>query len=219
MIGFAGVDASDPDARRHIREAKETGFRGLTLSPALQDYHPADTRAMKVYEEAARLGMPILIHQGMHYAVSSNMTFADPVAYDEVAREFGELKIILGYMGYPWIDQTLCLLGKHPNVLADIAGLLKHSWKAYTTLLQAYEYGVIDKLLFGSDFPYASPTECIEALYSVNQFAHAANLPSIPREMLRSIVERDALNQLGIRCAGSPGQVAASIAIEDEEDA
>jgi predicted TIM-barrel fold metal-dependent hydrolase len=57
---------------------------------------------------------------------------------------------------------------------------------------------VIDKLLFGSDFPYQWPTASIEALYSVNQFTHGSNLQPIPREQLRGIVERDTLALLGI---------------------
>jgi hypothetical protein len=34
----------------------------------------------------------------------------------------------------------------------------------------------------------------------VNQFCHGTNLPNIPREQLRQIVERDALELLGIDC-------------------
>ena len=59
--------------------------------------------------------------------------------------------------------------------------------------MSAYQHGVIDKLLFGSDFPYTSATECIEALYSINQIAQGTNLPVVPREALRGIVERDTL--------------------------
>ena len=39
---------------------------------------------------------------------------------------------------------------------------------------------------------------CIEALYSINQLAQGTNLPVVPREALRGIVERDALNLLGL---------------------
>jgi hypothetical protein len=56
----------------------------------------------------------------------------------------------------------------------------------------------MDRLLFGSDFPYTSATECIEALYSLNQIAHGTNLPIVPREALRNIVERDTLSLLGL---------------------
>ncbi|MGB2987449.1 MAG: hypothetical protein WBE26_16415, partial [Phycisphaerae bacterium] len=71
-------------------------------------------------------------------------------------------------------------------------------WQAYQVLLSAYEYGVMDKLLFGSGFPVAAASYCIEALYSINHLVHGTSLPTIPREHLRGIVERDALSLLGI---------------------
>ena len=116
------------------------------------------------------------------------MEFARPYLIDEVAREFGDLKIVISQLGYPWTDETLVLLGKHSNVYADLSGLLQHPWHAYNTLLSAYQDGVIDKVLFGSNFPYTSAAECIEALYSFNQFCHGTNLPTVPREQLRQMV-------------------------------
>ena len=105
---------------------------------------------------------------------------------------------MIAQLGQPWIDETIVMLGKHANVLADLSGLLSRPWQAYNALVSAYQHGVIDKLLFGSDFPYTSATECIEALYSINQLAQGTNLPVVPREALRGIVERDALTLLGI---------------------
>ena len=101
-------------------------------------------------------------------------------------------------MGQPWVDESICMLGKHPNVFADVSGLLSRGWQAYNALISAYQYNVIDKLLFGSDFPYRNATDSIEALYSINQLAQGTNLPLVPRESLRGIVERDALALLGL---------------------
>jgi predicted TIM-barrel fold metal-dependent hydrolase len=56
----------------------------------------------------------------------------------------------------------------------------------------------MNKLLFGSGFPNASAAHCIEELYGISHLVHGTNLPTIPREQLRSIVERDALKLLGI---------------------
>src|SRR5205085_6479434 len=115
-----------------------------------------------------------------------------------------------------WVDECVVLLGKHPNVFADISGLLHRPWQAFNTLLTAYQYGVMDKLLFGSDFPYTSAATCIEALYSINQLTLGTNLPSVPRQHLRGIVERDALAILGI---ASPERAhgAAPALFSDEE--
>ena len=60
---------------------------------------------------------------------------------------------------------------------------------------------VFDKLLFGSDFPYTNATECIEALYSINQLAQGSSMPMIPREAIRGIIERNSLPLLGLQVA------------------
>ncbi len=199
LIGFAGIDPTEAVAVSELKIAREDlQLRGLTLSPANQDFHPADTQAMKVYARAEELGMPILFHPGSPFTDQSKMEFGRPFLLDEVARTFPRLRIIVAQLGQPWLDETICLLGKHANVFADVSGLLARPWQAYNALLSAYQYGVIDKLLFGSDFPYTSATECIEALYSINQIAHGTNLPVVPREALRGIVERDALGLLGL---------------------
>jgi len=200
LVGFAGVDPTSPaEAIAEMREAQGSlGLKGITVSPAGQDFHPTDSRAMQVYAEAARLRMPLLIHQGTHFTAASKMEYARPALLDEAARELPALKLIVAHLGYPWVDECVVLLGKHPNVFADISGLLHRPWQAFNALLTAYQYGVMDKLPFGSDFPYTSAAACIEALYSINQLTLGTNLPSVPRQHLRGIVERDALGLLGI---------------------
>jgi len=199
LVGFAGIDPTEASAVDELRFARnDLGMRGLTLSPANQDFHPMDTRAMRVYEAAEQLGMLVLIHPGSPYTEQAKMEYARPVLLDEVARTFPRLRIVIAQLGWPWVEETICLLGKHPGVFADIAGLLRRPWQAYHALLVAYEYGVMDRLLFGSDFPYASAKECIESLYSLNQMVHGTSLPVVPRESLRGIVERDAMSLLGL---------------------
>ena len=199
LIGFAGIDPTEqsaPDEVRHVRN--DLRLRGITLSPPNQDFHPTDTRAMRVYAMAEQLGMPVLIHPGSPFTEQSKMEFGRPLLLDEVARTFPGLRLIISQMGWPWTEETICLLGKHHHVFADISGLLRRPWQAYNTLVSAHQYGVIDKLLFGSDFPYTNATECIEALYNLNQMAHGSNMPIVPRESLRGIVERDTLALLGL---------------------
>jgi predicted TIM-barrel fold metal-dependent hydrolase len=199
LIGFAGVDPTERSAVDELRAAKaDLQLRGLTLSPANQDFHPTDTRAMRLYAEAERLEMPILVHPVGQFSEQSKLEFARPYLFDEVARTFPKLRIVLAAVGQPWIEETICMLGKHANMFADISGLLSRPWQAYNALVLAHQAQVIDKLLFGSDFPYTAVTECIETLYSLNQVAQGTNLPVVPREALRGIVERDALNLLGL---------------------
>ncbi len=200
MIGIAGIDPSEPrSALAELRRARhELGMPGVAVAPAAQDFHPNSSQAMRLYAEAGVLGMPVFFHTGPQLASATKMEYADPILLDEVARELPDLRIIIAHMGNPWIHETILLLRKHQNVFAEISGLLQQPWRAYEALLSAHQCGVLDKLLFGSGFPDAPASLCIESLYSLNHLAHGTNLPTIPREQLRGVVERDTLTLLGI---------------------
>lgn len=199
LIGFAGIDPTERGAAAELRRAKsDLHLHGLTLSPANQDFHPTDSRAMDVYAVAEELGMPVLIHPSGPFATESKLEYSRPFLLDEVARTFPKLRLVIAQLGHPFVEETISLLGKHQHVYADISGMLTRPWQAYNALVTLHQYQVIDKLLFGSDFPYTNAADCIEALYSINQMAQGTNLPLIPREALRGIVERDTLSLLGL---------------------
>ena len=204
LIGFAGVDPSDPrEAIAELHRAlEELSMPGLNVAPAAQDFHPSSSQAMLVYAEAATLKMPILFHTGVRITAATKLEYANPVLLDEIARELPDLKMIIAHMGYPWVNETVVLLAKHPNVFAEISWVLSHPWQAYQALIAACDCGVTEKLLFGSGFPCAVAAQCIETLYSINHLCHGTDLPTIPREQLRGIVERDTLALLGISGQG-----------------
>lgn len=219
MVAFAGVDPSGPkEAIAELRRCKsELGMVGLSIAPAAQDFHPSNSQAMTVYAEAAQLALPIVFHAGVHVSAATKLEYAHPLLLDEVAREFPELKIVIAHLGYPWMEETIVLLEKHPNVYAEISWLMHQPWKAHQALLSAYQCHVMDKLLFGSGFPFAPASMGIEALYSINHLCQGTNLPMIPREQLRGIVERDALTLLGVSAAAIAPRSRASRAEAAEE--
>ncbi len=199
LIGIAGIDPTEPGAVEQAEKLlAQDEFRGLTISPAEQNYHPADSRAMKLYEMAESLGAPVLFQQGTHFPMRGCMEYARPLLLDEIAREFPKMTIVVSSLGLPWVAECIALLGKHPRVFADVAGLVRRPWQAYNALLLAHQFNVMDKVLFGSDFPYLTAAEAIETLYRLHEVTQGTNLPGVPREVLRSMVERDAVGELGI---------------------
>ncbi|MCK4660767.1 MAG: amidohydrolase [Phycisphaerae bacterium] len=206
LIGFAGVDPTKPkEAIAELHRAhNELNMRGVVIAPAAQDFHPSHSTAYRLYVAATELKMPILFHPGIDFSADTKLEYAHPVLLDEVAREHPDLKIVIAHMGYPWVQETIVMLGKHPNVCAEISWLVHQPWQAYLALSSAYQYGVIDKLLFGSGFPFTSAAHTMEALYSINHMCHGTNLPVIPREQLRGIVERNALELLAICTDSAP---------------
>lgn len=210
LIGFAGIDPVRENVLEEIRRLREEEqFAGLVLSPACQNFHPCDSRVMGIYELAEELGMPIFFINSEKLPKYAILQYANTLALDEVARAFPNLKIIITHLGFPWVEQTISLLAKHPNVFADVAGLSNKPWQAYRSLTLAYEYEVIDKLLFASDFPCSTVKTAVEALYNLNKITLDSVLPAVPREQLRGIVERNSLELLGLTLPSGTAQVKA----------
>ncbi len=207
MIGVAAVDPSEDGALDEAQRCLERSeFRGLTLSPATQNIHPSDSRAMVIYELARSRGVPVFFCQSTHFPARGRMEYARPSLLDEIARDYPDLVIVISSMGHPWIEEGIALIGKHARVFGDIAGLVHRPWQAYNALVLAHQFNVMDKVLFGSDFPYYTAAEAIKSIYRMNELTQGTNLPSVPREALRSIVERDTLKALQI---ARPGEAVA----------
>jgi hypothetical protein len=199
MVGFAFIDPLNGGV--NVRNLKSTteklGLKGVVLYCSQSAFHPAHSEAMRLYESAQELMLPVFFHN-TPVGPGGILEFAPPFLLDEVARTFPGLKIIVGNMGYPFYDQTLCLLAKHKNVFADLSVKPGNVWQVFNVVVAAYEQGVMDKLLFGSAFPAARAQDCMEALLGFNKLLSGANLPTVPRANLQSVIERDTLKLLGI---------------------
>ncbi|MFK7960999.1 MAG: amidohydrolase family protein [Phycisphaerales bacterium] len=202
-IGVAGIDPLADDAMDRLDRAADLGLQAINVSPACQGFHPAHSRAMLVYERALALSMPVFVTMPPPPSASTRLEFARPMLWDEVARGFPELKLVMGQLGRPWIDETLLLVAKHENVFAEISGVVSHSWNLYNALLAARSEGVMSKLFFGSGFPFESPARAIETLYSLGALTQGTTLPAVPRQLVNGIVERDVLGCLGLEGAAS----------------
>jgi len=201
MVGFAVVDPpNDKVSLTNVKPIQEKlGLEGAVLYCSASGFHPTHSRAMRFYESAIELEMPVFFHNWE--AVSARdaiLEYAQPYLLDEVARSFPQLKMIVGGMGVPFMEQTFALVAKHANVYADLTVRPSSVWQVYNTVVAANERGVMDKLLFGSGFPLGTAQQCIETLLGFNKLLADTNLPTVPRDRIRTIVERETLKVLGI---------------------
>jgi predicted TIM-barrel fold metal-dependent hydrolase len=201
MVGFAVVEpGNDKISTNHLKSIPDKlGLKGTVLYCSACGFHPTHSRAMRFYESAQELDLPVFFHNaGDPLGGEAVLEYAQPFLLDEVAREFANLKIIIGNMGVPFVEQTLSMVGRHKNVYADLTIYPGRIWQTYNMVVAAHENGVMDKLLFGSGFPSASAGQCIETLLGFNMLLADTNLPTVPRGNIRNIIERDTLELLGI---------------------
>ena len=209
MFGFAVVEPSqnkiDTNSLRQIPD--KLGLKGVVLYCSASGVHPAHSRAMRFYESALELGLPVFFHNTADTPGDRVvLEYAQPYLLDEVAREFPALKIVIGNMGKPFVEQTLSMVSRHKNVYADLTIRPKNVWETYNMVVAAHEHGVMDKLLFGSGFPSGNAGQCIETLLGFNMLLADTNLPTVPRGSIRNIIERDTLKLLGIKAGSTDTQ-------------
>lgn len=200
MIGFAFLDPTrDNISVKGVKSITEKmGLKGVALYCSGCGFHPAHSLAMQFYEVAEELGLPVFFHSSAVLKSGAILDYAQPYLLDEVARTFPKLKIVIGNMGVPFIEQTISMLLKHANVYSDLTIKPNNVWQVYNTVVSAYERGAMDKLLFGSGFPQGVASECIEVLLGFNKLLADTNLPPVPRGNIQSVIERDTLEVLGI---------------------
>jgi len=204
MAGFAFIEpTTDSISLKSLTAITEKlGLKGVALYCSTCGFHPANTRAMRLYESAQELGIAVFFHNDCLAGTETVLHYAQPFLLDEVARTFPDLKIVIGTMGVPFVEQTLSMIANHPNVYADLTINPGSIWQVYNIVVTAHDCGVMDKLLFGSGFPSASPAQCIETLLGFNKLLGDTSLPTVPRGDIRNIIERDTLNVLGINLSG-----------------
>ena len=198
LIGFMCVDPTQDGVVEELERCyHDLGLRGIKLSPVYQGFHPQDERVLPVYEKAERLGLPIMLHQATCYNRIAPLKYANPILFDEVAIQYPDLTIVFAHLGYPWAKETMHLVRKHPHLYTDLSFTCMRPWEFYNALIQFEEWEVLDKVLFGSDFPaVATPRETADTVRRANDVVKGTNMPRIPPEGLESIIHRDSLHLL-----------------------
>lgn len=199
VIPFAAVDPTDPGAMQELeRCVEDLGMKGIKISPHYQIFDPMDPRACAMYAWAERRGLPIAFHQATSPMRTGPLRYAHPMALDEVAVAYPDLKIVVAHFGHPWEPDTIVLIRKHPNVYTDISAQFYRPWQFYNALVLCHEYAQMDKVFFGTDYPVTTPQETLDALRAVNDMVAGTRLPRIPEEEIEALIHRDALKLLGL---------------------
>jgi uncharacterized protein len=60
------------------------------------------------------------------------------------------------------------------------------------------EYGVWDKLLFGTDYPFTTVNATIEGLRKLNDMLEGTRLPRLDARQIEALITRDGFTLLGL---------------------
>ncbi|MPZ95056.1 MAG: amidohydrolase family protein [Propionibacteriales bacterium] len=126
-----------------------------------------------------------------------DLSVSQPLVVDEVARRHPELTQIIAHLGHPWQRETVVTLRKNRRVFSDVSASWARPFDGYRALVRAQEWGVVDKLLFGSDFPIWTPAEAVAGLRALADIK-PAGLPSIEPDTIEWLLDGDPRPVLGL---------------------
>jgi len=199
LIGFLSVDPTQQRWEHEMREGHlELGLRGIKLLPMYAGFRPDDEALNPLWEYAQSHSLPVLLHTGTTFISKAPLENTFPRWLDPVAMRFPDVKVILAHLGHPYEHECVAVIRKHPNLYADISGLHYRPFQFYHSLMLVQEYGVWDKLLFGSDYPFTTVIATLEGLRQLNNMLEGTALPRLNEQEIEAMIYRDSLKILGL---------------------
>jgi predicted TIM-barrel fold metal-dependent hydrolase len=145
MTPLIGRDTYRREAERCIQEL---GFKAMKLHPQAHAVSPVLEVSDVVFETAAELGVPVMVHTG------TGAPFALPSLLIRRARQFPELKIILAHAGF-------AIYSEEAIIAAEVCDniYLEPTWCIAGDIRKMIRMLGPERVMFGGDLPSNVPVE------------------------------------------------------------
>lgn len=199
LIGFLSLDPTQGGWEREMKTGhQELGLRGIKLMPMYAGFRPHEKWLSPLWEYAQQHQLPVLLHTGTTFISQAPLECTLPRHLDSVAARYPELRIILAHLGHPYEGECVAVIRKHPHVYADLSALHYRPFQLYHSLMLVQEYGVWDKVLFGTDYPFTTVQATIDGLRGLNAMLAGTAFPRLNEEAIERLIFRDSLPLLGL---------------------
>ena len=189
FVGFAYVDPREADYMEQLRHSIcNLRLKGLKYGPIYNGVPLDDPRLLEVFAFCEKEDVPVTLHMGTTFAKNAPLELGRAIHVEPIAMRFPDLKICLAHLGHPWTGECIAVVRKQPNVYTEISALFYRPWQFYNSLIACQEYKIVDKVFFGTDYPYTTVDESIDGLKNVNQFVGGTKLPIVSEETISSIM-------------------------------
>jgi predicted TIM-barrel fold metal-dependent hydrolase len=161
LLPFPSLLPLGENALRNLSRIAAEGFRGIKLHPEYQDFYIDDSSLSGFYERAAERDLVILFHAGYDIGFPDSDRSA-PARIAQVHRSFPRLRIIASHLGgfRQWDEVLRDLAGS--DVYLDTSYIFRHIPDG--TLREILDAHRPDRILFGSDSPWADQRESVHRL-------------------------------------------------------
>jgi uncharacterized protein len=191
FVGFAAVDPRRPDAMDLlVRAVEDLKLKGVKFGPIYNGVSLLDPRMEPIYRYCVANNLPLTMHMGTTFAENAPIELGRPLAVDEIAGRFPDLKMIMAHMAHPWSEECIVVARKRENVYCEVSALFYRPWQFWNTLIAAQEYRITErnKIFWGTDFPFSNVRESIDGLRNINAQVEGTALPRVSEHTIEAIL-------------------------------
>jgi predicted TIM-barrel fold metal-dependent hydrolase len=191
FVGFAAVDPRRRDAMELLEHAiEDLGLKGVKFGPIYNGVSLLDPRMEPVYRYCVKNNLPLTMHMGTTFAENAPIEYGRPLAVDEIASRYPDVKLIMAHMAHPWSDECIVIARKRSNVYCEVSAIFYRPWQFWNTLITAQEYRITErnKIFWGTDFPFSGVEESMAGMREVNRLVEGTNLPRVSQETIDAIL-------------------------------
>lgn len=199
LVGFMSLDPTQKGWQDEMEEGRaDLKLKGIKLMPMYGGYRPDSSELDDLWQYATKYRLPVLLHTGTTFIDKAPLECTLPRLLDNVAIRFPDVKLILAHLGHPYEGECIATIRKHRNVYADCSALHYRPFQLYHSLMLLQEYGVWNKLLFGTDFPFTTVQASLDGMRKLNAMLEGTSLPRLSMERMEEMFYRDSLSLLEI---------------------
>ena len=176
LLFFAAIHPADENIEVMLSELRAAGFLGIKLHPLFQDEYIDGIRYMRLIEKASELDLITVIHAG--YDISfSHKDFASVAHMLNMVKQVKPHNVVLAHMGgwgeWDAVESDLCGADVYFDTsfcMTPIRPFEPEGEHVCKTMLGREQFVRIvrkhggDKILFGSDSPWAKQGEAIDVV-------------------------------------------------------
>lgn len=156
--GSRHVQARTLDDLRHLHAQGRLRVIGEIMAQ-YEGVSVDDPRMEPLWALAEELDVPVAIHMGPgepgqpYSGGGYRVSLGDPMLLEPVLIRHPKLRVSVMHAGYPMADRMRALMFSHPQVYADLGGIIYTEPRPafYAFLRELVEAGYGDRIMFGSD--------------------------------------------------------------------
>lgn len=150
FVLYGTVHPNDARPAHTLQKQKERfNIRGIKLHPSVGRFHPADPKAMAIYEACEKLDLPVFWHTGnAGIGPEATRDFSNVPGFEKPVAEFPRVRFIFGHAGNREWERAIPIMKRYSNVWVDTHG------QGVSALRRIIAEVGPEKLFFGSDWPW-----------------------------------------------------------------